>query len=67
MKITLNNREETFAQESMTVTELLESKNMTFKMRIVKVNGKLIKREQYDNEVIRDGDNVDVIYLMSGG
>ncbi len=67
MKILLNNREEVFNHEKMTVSDLLAEKNMTFRMRIVKINGNLVERDSYDTSWISDGDNVQVIYLMSGG
>jgi thiamine biosynthesis protein ThiS len=67
MTITLNNREESFEGNSMTVNELLKRKQMTFRMRIVKINGDLIDRKSYDTATINGGDNVQVIYLMSGG
>jgi len=67
MKIILNNREETFDAEAITVTQMLDLKKFTFRMRIVKINGNLIPREKYDSSVIHDGDNIQMIYLMSGG
>ena len=67
MKIILNNREETFDAETITVTQMLDLKKFTFRMRIVKINGNLIPREKYDSSVIHDGDNIQMIYLMSGG
>ena len=67
MKILLNNRNEVFDREEMTVSDLLKEKNMTFRMRIVKINGTLVEKDKYDNTPVSDGDNVQVIYLMSGG
>jgi sulfur carrier protein len=67
MKILLNNRYEVFDREILTVTEMLSVKKFTFRMRIVKINGLLINRDKYDETLIRDGDNVQMIYLMSGG
>jgi sulfur carrier protein len=67
MNITLNNEPLTTEGESITVARLLELKKYTFKLRIVKINGRLINRDSYDEEVVRDGDDVQVIYLMSGG
>ncbi len=51
----------------MTVDKMLKIKKFSFKMRIVKINGVLIKKEQYSSSVIREGDNVQMLYLMSGG
>jgi sulfur carrier protein len=67
MKFILNNREEKFDAETMTVNQMLDLKKFTFRMRIVKINGNLIPREKYDSAVIHDGDNIQMIYLMSGG
>jgi sulfur carrier protein len=67
MKITLNSEEVVFEEDEMTVTQLLEAKKYTFRLRIIKINDRLIKKDQYDNEIIHDSDNVQVIYLMSGG
>lgn len=67
MKILLNNREEEFRQETMSVDEMLLLKKFSFKMRIIKINGILISKEQYASAIIHDGDVVQMLYLMSGG
>jgi thiamine biosynthesis protein ThiS len=67
MKILLNNREEVFNRETMSVSEMLKIKNYTFKMRIVKINGIFIPKENYDSAMIKEGDEVQMLYLMSGG
>lgn len=67
MNITLNNEPLTLEGESITVEKLLELKKYTFRLRTVKVNGRLLDRDSYSAEVINDGDSVQVIYLMSGG
>lgn len=67
MHITLNNRPEEFDLDEMTVDQMIEIKKFSFKMRVVKINGKFIKKDLYDKAVIRDGDNVQMLYLMSGG
>lgn len=67
MKITINNREEEFDRDKLTVNEMLELKRFTYKLRIVKVNGKLILREEYDSTYIYNKDDVQMLYLMSGG
>lgn len=67
MKILLNNREETFDADQMTVEELLEQKNFTFKLLVTKINGKLVKKGERSDTVIRDGDDVTVLHMISGG
>jgi sulfur carrier protein len=67
MKILLNNRQEEFRNEEISVNEMLDLKKFSFKMRIIKINGHLISKEKYDSTIIHDGDNVQMLYLMSGG
>jgi len=67
VKIVLNNRDEEFNQDSITVSEMLLLKKFSFRMRIIKINGNLITKENYDTTVINSGDNVQMLYLMSGG
>jgi sulfur carrier protein len=67
MKIALNNREEIIEKDSLTVQELLELKNFSFKMLVIKVNGKLIKKTEYQVTTLAEGDDVMVLHLISGG
>jgi sulfur carrier protein len=67
MKIILNNREEEFDNSRMSVSELLVKKKFTFKMLVIKINDKLVRKDEYDTALIKDRDNVSVIHLISGG
>jgi sulfur carrier protein len=67
MKILLNNREEEFIHDTLSVTEMLHLKKFSFKMRIIKINGVLISKNNYESTIIHEGDNVQMLYLMSGG
>lgn len=67
MEIILNNEPITIEGDEISLPRLLEVRKYTFRLRIIKINGRLIDREKYDDEVIKNGDNVQVIYLMSGG
>lgn len=67
MKIMLNNREEEFDADTLSVREMLNLKKYSFRLRVIKINGELIPSGQYDTTIINDGDEVLMIYLMSGG
>ena len=67
MIINLNNRNEELPQESMTITEILGFKNFTFPQIVVKLNGKLIKKPDYTNTKVMNGDILNIIHLISGG
>lgn len=67
MKFLLNNRPEDFDGDQLTINQLLTLKNFTFRMMVIKVNGKLIKKSQRESTIIRDGDDVQVLHMISGG
>ncbi len=67
MKIILNDREEEINGDNITVSEMLKLKKFSFRMRIIKINGHLIRKDEYDSTYLKEGDNVQMIYLMSGG
>ncbi|NOZ35319.1 MAG: sulfur carrier protein ThiS [Chlorobi bacterium] len=67
MTITLNNRSESFDFEQLTISEILKIKKFTFKALVIKINRELIRKNQYDTAVVKNGDNVDIIHLISGG
>ena len=67
MKIILNNKEEVFDADHLTINQLLQLKNFTFKMLVIKVNGQLIKKHEYNSAFVKEGDDVMVLHLISGG
>ena len=67
MKITLNNREEYFEENSLNFEELFLIKKFSFKMLVTKLNGNLVKKEDRLTTQIHDGDDVTVMHLVSGG
>lgn len=67
MDITLNNRPETFEQESLSISDVLKIKNYSFKMMVIKINGKLIRKPEYGSSFVEDGDDLQIIHMISGG
>lgn len=67
MKIILNHKEETIDADTLTLAELIRLKKFTFRILVTKVTGRVVKAEDRDNIWIKDGDNVEVIHLISGG
>ena len=67
MNITLNNRPESFEADILTISEILALKNFTFRMLVVKVNGKLIKKDKYSLAEVVDGDDIQILHMISGG
>jgi sulfur carrier protein len=67
MKIILNNKEEYFEGNQLTISELLQIKKYTFRMLVIKVNGNLIRKGEFEKAIVKDGDDVMVLHLISGG
>jgi thiamine biosynthesis protein ThiS len=67
MKIKLNNRDESFDREEMSLEELIREKNYTFKLLVTKVNGTLIRKENRSSAMVKDGDVVTILHMISGG
>ena len=69
MRIILNNWDENIETEKdeISVSDLLKIRNFSYKMIVVRVNNVLIKKDDYLTKTIKDGDNVQVIHLMTGG
>jgi thiamine biosynthesis protein ThiS len=62
----LNNRPENWS-DNLSIKDLLERKNYKFKMLVIKINGKLIKKSEYDSAIIPPKAEVQILHLMSGG
>jgi thiamine biosynthesis protein ThiS len=67
MKITVNRYPEEHPEETLTVRQLLERKGWNFPLLIVQVNGVLVERADYETTAVRDGCEVDLHHLVSGG
>jgi thiamine biosynthesis protein ThiS len=67
MEIILNNNPETIVANELTIQELINMKKYSFALLITKLNGQLIKKEDRDKVTIKNGDNIAVIHLISGG
>ena len=52
---------------NMSITRILKIMNYTFRMLVVKVDGKLVKKNEYESTIVSSGADVKVIHLISGG
>jgi len=67
MKIFVNGKE-TDLNNSLTVIELLvEQKVKMPEMVSVELNGQVLRRSDFEKNVLKDGDKVEFLYFMGGG
>ncbi|PKP18137.1 MAG: thiamine biosynthesis protein ThiS [Bacteroidetes bacterium HGW-Bacteroidetes-21] len=67
MKIILNNNVEEFEGDKLSVSRIMEIKKFTFKMLVVKLNGAIVYKNDFDTTLVQDGDNLTILHLISGG
>jgi len=65
-KITVNGHEIDW-NDKMTVRNVLDRMKYSFRMLVIKVNGTIVKREDWETFPVPEGADVKVIHLMSGG
>lgn len=65
-KITVNGHEIDW-NDKMTVRNVLDIMKYSFRMLVIKVNGTIVKREDWETFPVPEGADVKVIHLMSGG
>jgi sulfur carrier protein len=61
------NHEEMEWEVGLTVQDVLERRNYTFPMIVVKVNDEVVHKEAYGSYEVPDGADLKVIHLISGG
>lgn len=67
MHIELNNNPDQLPGDSLTIRDILLIKKFTFPHLVVKINGQLVRKPQYDSAEVHEGDIVEIIHLISGG
>jgi sulfur carrier protein len=67
MEIILNNTKEIIQEDNITIADLIRIKNFTFRLLVTKINGQLVKKDERDKVFIKEGDDVTVLHLISGG
>ena len=67
MKVIVNGKESDFV-DGLTVRELLSEQNVKMPdMVSVELNGQILKRSDFENMVLKDGDKAEFLYFMGGG
>ena len=67
MKVIVNGKESDFVG-GLTVGGLLSEQNVKMPdMVSVELNGQILKRSDFENMVLKDGDKAEFLYFMGGG
>ncbi|MHC4186937.1 MAG: sulfur carrier protein ThiS [Planctomycetota bacterium] len=67
MKLVVNGKDTSF-NDPLTVGQLLVEHNVKMpEMVSVELNGQILRRSEFDNAMLKDGDKVEFLYFMGGG
>ncbi len=50
-----------------TVGDLIRSKDLKPRMVAVELNGEILPREKFDEQVLSDGDRLEIVHFVGGG
>lgn len=67
MKLTVNFYDEIYEDGELSMRGLIQKKRWSFPLIIARLNGKLIERGDYETTMVKDGDEVELYHLVSGG
>ena len=68
MMITINGEDYLTDKKAITVIDLLNERNVSKPETVsVQVNGSFVKRKNFNTTVVKENDEVDFIFMMSGG
>ena len=68
MRIAINGEDHLSEQETITIIELLKERKVTRPETVsVQINGSFVKRKNFSTTVVKENDEVDFIFMMSGG
>tara|TARA_Y100000310_G_scaffold118516_1_gene117389 strand:+ start:2455 stop:2670 length:216 start_codon:yes stop_codon:yes gene_type:complete len=67
MKLLLNGKEKELS-DKLTVGEFLVEEKVKFPdMVVIELNGQILKKENYQNTSLNEGDKMELLYFMGGG
>lgn len=68
MQVTINGEAETLDENKVSIARLLALKRVESpEMVSVQMNGRIIDRQHYDQQLVAAGDEVEFLYFMGGG
>jgi len=65
--IRVNGQYELAWQPGLTVQDVLDALKFSFRMIVVKINGKVVLRREFATTPVPDGAEVEAIHMISGG
>jgi sulfur carrier protein len=66
IKVTANGKEKELSGE-MSVSGFLELSSVNPQYVVVELRGEIVHRHEYENTIIHDGDQIEIVRIIGGG
>jgi thiamine biosynthesis protein ThiS len=67
MKLKVNFDADEYPEAELSVAEIMRRRKFSFPHVITRLNGALIEKSARESAMVRDGDDLEVYHLISGG
>jgi sulfur carrier protein len=66
MNILLNGKVETVSKSTI-LMNIIKSKKLTPETLIVEINGKILKKDEYNSKIVQKNDKIEILRFVGGG
>ncbi|WP_121639154.1 sulfur carrier protein ThiS [Virgibacillus sp. Bac330] len=67
MELHVNGETLHFAKDTMTMLDLLEAYDIEEKVAAVEKNKEIIRKTDYSQTILEDGDRIEIVHFVGGG
>lgn len=67
MKLKVNFDADEYPEAELSVAEIMRRRKFSFPHVITRLNGALVERNAREGTMVRDGDDLEIYHLISGG
>lgn len=67
MQISINGNDKNFDAETMSISALIAHMNLVGKRIAIERNGEIVPRSQFDQVMVRQGDQLEIVGAVGGG
>ncbi|MFZ4452961.1 sulfur carrier protein ThiS [Salibacterium aidingense] len=67
MVLTINGTKKEMPEDTTTIHKLLDHLQLGNKKAVVERNGMIIKKEEQEQEPVKEGDSLEIVHFVGGG
>ncbi|MFC4736645.1 sulfur carrier protein ThiS [Bacillus daqingensis] len=67
MNVIVNGKTKELTKETETIADVLASLEVNGKRTAVEQNGTILRRDEWESQPVRDGDQLEIVHFVGGG